>query len=279
MILCTPYRLPLPPGTARHTSDYVTTDDTNPFIRLRGRSVMALVLAPEAPLATWLTALNAQVARAPTFFDGRPVLMDLGGLPANTPDVAGFLRALEGRGIRIIGTEGAHPSWPGIEAWGRPLPASGKAGRPITVPDETHATPAPAAGGEVNSLVIEQPVRSGQCVVFEKGDVTILGAIGSGAEVMAGGSIHVYGALRGRAIAGLAGNAKARIFCRRMEAELVVIDGVYQTADDMPAALIGKAAQAWLDGDQMKMTALDSTDTGDANGQSPGRNIRQGRRR
>ena len=255
----------------------MTTDDTNPFIRLRGRSVMALVLAPEAPLATWLTALNAQVARAPTFFDGRPVLMDLGALPANTPDVAGFLRSLEGRGIRIIGTEGAHPSWPGIEAWGRPLPASGKPGRPITVPDETKTAPAP--GGDVNSLVIEQPVRSGQCVVFEKGDVTILGPIGSGAEVMAGGSIHVYGALRGRAIAGLAGNAKARIFCRRMEAELVAIDGVYQTADDMPAALVGKAAQAWLDGDLMKMTALDSTDTGDANGQSPGRNIRQRRRR
>ncbi len=240
---------------------------------------MALVLAPEAPLATWLTALNAQVARAPTFFDGRPVLMDLGALPANPADVAGFLRSLEGRGIRIIGTEGAHPSWPGIEAWGRPMPASGKAGRPISVPDETKAPGAMAAGGEVNSLVIEQPVRSGQCVVFEKGDVTILGSIGSGAEVMAGGSIHIYGALRGRAIAGLAGNARARIFCRRMEAELVAIDGVYQTADDMPAGLIGKAAQAWLDGELMKMTALDSTDTGDANGQSPGRNIRQGRRR
>ena len=112
-------------------------------------------------------------------------------------------------------------------------------------------------GGEVSSLVVDQPIRSGQSVVFEKGDVTVLGSIASGAEVMAGGSIHVYGAIRGRAIAGLAGNAKARIFCRKLQAELLAIDGVYQTADDMPAGLIGRAVQAWLEGEQMKMTALD----------------------
>lgn len=240
---------------------------------------MALVLAPEPPLPNWLAALDAQIARAPTFFDGRPVLMDLGALPSGTPDVAAFLRSLEERDIRIIGTEGAHPSWAGVEAWGRPFPASSKPGRPITVPDEAPKVASPPPGGDVHSLVIEDPIRSGQCVVFEKGDVTVLGSIGSGAEVMAGGSIHVYGSIRGRAIAGLAGNSKARIFCRKMEAELIAIDGVYQTADDMPADLIGKAAQAWLDGDRMKMTALDSTDTGDANGQSLGRNIRQGRRR
>jgi septum site-determining protein MinC len=241
---------------------------------------MALVLAPEPPLPNWLAALDAQIKRAPTFFDGRPVLMDLGALPATTADVAVFLRSLEQRGIRIIGTEGAHPSWQGVEAWGRPFPVSGKQGRPIEVPDETTPqSPPPTAEGEVNALVIEHPVRSGQSVIFERGDVTVLGSVASGAEVMAGGSIHIYGALRGRAIAGLAGHSKARIFCRKMHAELVAIDGVYQTADDMPAALIGKAAQAWLDGDQMKMTALDSTETGDAHGQSLGRNIRQGRGR
>lgn len=240
---------------------------------------MALVLAPEAPLPTWLAALDAQISRAPTFFDGRPVLMDLAALPSSTADVAGFLRSLETRGIRIIGTEGAHPTWAGVEAWGRPMPASGKSGRPIEVPDETTPKPQAPAAPDPNSLTIEEPVRSGQCVVFEKGDVTVLGSIGSGAEVMAGGSIHVYGAIRGRAIAGLAGNGKARIFCRNMQAELLAIDGVYQTADDMPADLIGKPAQAWLDGEHMRMAALDSSDTGETNGQSSGRNIRQRRRR
>jgi septum site-determining protein MinC len=136
------------------------------------------------------------------------------------------------------------------------------------VPDETSpavdtgtdagATEAnPARSAEANTLVIDQPVRSGQSVVFERGDVTILGSVASGAEVMAGGSVHIYGPLRGRAIAGLAGNPRARIFCRKLEAELIAIDGVYQTADDMPAAMLGKAVHAWLDGEQMKITALD----------------------
>lgn len=240
---------------------------------------MALVLALEPPLASWLAALDAQIARAPTFFDGRPVLVDLGALPSTTPDVAGFLRSLEGRGIRIIGTEGAHPSWQGVEAWGRPFPTAGNPGRPIEIPDETTKSGPLFTSSEATSLTIDQPVRSGQSVVFEKGDITVLGPVSSGAEVMAGGSIHIYGALRGRAIAGLAGNSKARIFCSKLQAELVAIDGVYQTADDMPAALIGRAAQAWLDGERMTLQALDSTETGEANGQGFGRNIRQGRRR
>jgi septum site-determining protein MinC len=225
---------------------------------------MALVLAPEVPLIDWLAALDAQIERSPSFFEGRPVVVDLAGLPREQPDVADLLRTLEQRGIHIIGTEGAHPAWQGIAAWGRPLPNAGKPGKPIEPPDEQRRSAAPAAdtaaevgSGEPNSLVIDRPVRSGQSIVFERGDVTVLGSVASGAEVMAGGSIHVYGTLRGRAIAGLAGNSRARVFCHRLQAELVAIDGVYQTADDMPAALIGRHVQAWLDGEQMKMTALD----------------------
>jgi septum site-determining protein MinC len=237
---------------------------------------MALVLAPELPLTSWLAALDAQMERSPNFFDARPVVLDLGGLPREQPDVAAFLQLLEQRGIRIIGTEGAHPSWAGIEAWGRPLPANARPGRPIEIPETTAGSPGPAkadavapgpqsdpladtSGGsaEQNALVVDQPVRSGQSVVFERGDITVLGSVASGAEVMAGGSVHVYGTLRGRAIAGLGGNSGARIFCSKLQAELLAIDGVYQTADDMPATVLGKPVQVWLDGDQMKITVLD----------------------
>jgi septum site-determining protein MinC len=255
------------PLTARQpagTSQTVTQSETRPLIRLRGRSIMALVLAPEAPLNDWLAALDAQMERSPNFFDSRPVVVDLGSVPHEQQGVSDFLQLLESRGIRIIGTEGAHPSWPGIEAWGRSLPVSAKPGRPIEAPEVTHGknTPAPpadatAAAGETNTLLIDQPVRSGQSVVFERGDVTILGSVASGAEVMAGGSVHVYGTLRGRAIAGLAGNAGARIFCSKLQAELLSIDGVYQTADDMPPKILGKPVQAWLDGDQMKISVLE----------------------
>jgi septum site-determining protein MinC len=213
---------------------------------------MALVLAPEPPVEDWLDALDAQIRRSPSFFNGRPVVLDLAGLPSEQPDVAGLLRGLSGRGIRIIGTEGAHASWQGLEQWA-PLHAnSARPARPIDVPAEPRTS-----AHEANSLLLDQPVRSGQSVVFEKGDVTIVGSVASGAEVLAAGSIHVYGTLRGRAIAGLTGNGRARIFCRRLEAELLAIDGVYQTADDMDAALRGRPVQAWLAGEAMMLATLD----------------------
>jgi septum site-determining protein MinC len=219
---------------------------------------MALVLAPEPPVDDWLDALDAQIQRSPSFFDGRPVVLDLGALPSHQPDVAGLLQRMQARGIRIIGTEGAHPSWQGLEAWA-PLHANGtRPARPIDVPDEPTSAQQPAPSAQdTNSLVIDEPVRSGQSIVFEKGDVTILGSVASGAEVIAGGSIHVYGTLRGRGIAGLTGNHHARIFCSKLEAELLAIDGVYQTADDMSATLRGRPVQAWLAGDGMMLTTLD----------------------
>lgn len=214
---------------------------------------MALVLAPEPPVEDWLDALDAQISRSPSFFNGRPVVLDLGALPSEQPDVAGLLHRLNGRGIRIIGTEGAHPSWQGLEPWGPLHTNSTRPPKQIDVPDE----PRPASVHETTSLLIDQPVRSGQSIVFEKGDVSIVGSVASGAEVIAAGSIHVYGTLRGRAIAGLTGNNRARIFCRRMEAELLAIDGVYQTADDMDATLRGKPVQAWLAGEAMMLATLD----------------------
>jgi septum site-determining protein MinC len=226
---------------------------------------MALVLAPEPPLPDWLAALDAQIARAPGFFDQRPVLLDLGLLPLEQPGVGALIEAIAGRGIRIIGTEGAHPSWEGVAKWGGglgpPGPPGARQGRPIDLPDERPAAAAPvpppaAAAAGAGTLLIDHPLRSGQSVVHEAGDVTVLGAVAWGAEVIAGGSIHVYGPLRGRAIAGLSGNKAARIFCQRLEAELLAIDGVYRTAEDIDPALTGRAAQAWLEGETMLLAAM-----------------------
>src|SRR5690242_14346919 len=106
------------------------------------------------------------------------------------------------------------------------------------------------------SLLLDSPVRSGQTVVFPDGDVTVLGSVGSGAEIVAGGSIHIYGTLRGRAMAGANGNSAARIYCQKIEAELLAIDGYYQTAEELDAALRNRPAQAWLEGDIMRITPL-----------------------
>jgi septum site-determining protein MinC len=85
----------------------------------------------------------------------------------------------------------------------------------------------------------------------------VLGSVGSGAEVMAGGSIHIYGALRGRAMAGTSGDRKARIFCQRLEAELLAIDGYYRTAEDLDAKLLKKPVQAWLTDETLNIAEID----------------------
>jgi septum site-determining protein MinC len=106
-------------------------------------------------------------------------------------------------------------------------------------------------------LLIETPIRSGQSIAFPGGDVTVLGSVSSGAEIVAGGSIHIYGALRGRAMAGSTGNARARIFCSRNEAELISVDGYYRTADQIDTSLRSRPTQCWLEGRNLAIAALD----------------------
>lgn len=215
---------------------------------------MALVLAPEAPLATWLAELDDVLERSPTFFQGRAVVLDVSLLHPGKAELATLIGGLHQRGIRIIALEGADPSLHGL---GLPPPLLG--GRPcgdVQAPagaGEAAPAPAPAPG----SMLVEGSVRSGQSVFFPEGDVTILGAVSSGAEVIAGGSVHVYGTLRGRAIAGASGNANARIYCRKLEAELLAIDGLYRTADEMPPELRGHAVQIRLEGDAIAIAPFD----------------------
>lgn len=218
---------------------------------------MALVLVPEPPVADWLAGLDTQMQRSPAFFAGKPVVADLTALAAVPEVVAGLLEALAARGIRVVGIEGAEPAVSGYD-----LPPLLSGGRTVLegIAPEAPAEPAPLPEeppAESPFLLLEEPVRSGQSVVFPRGDVTVVGSVGSGAEVVAGGSIHVYGTLRGRAVAGVAGNAQARIFCRRLEAELLAIDGLYRTADDIEPRLRGKATMAWLEGDSMRVAGLD----------------------
>lgn len=111
-------------------------------------------------------------------------------------------------------------------------------------------------GPDAGTLMIKAPIRSGQSVFHPHGDVIVLGSVASGSEIVAGGSIHVYGTLRGRAIAGSEGNISARIFCRKNEAELLAVDGWYTTAEEMEGVSRGKAVQAFLDNDALCVVPL-----------------------
>ncbi|MDH3236092.1 MAG: septum site-determining protein MinC [Alphaproteobacteria bacterium] len=216
------------------------------------------MLAPEAPVDDWINGLDVWIGRSKGFFHGRPVLVDFSHVELTKPEVAGLLAQLQARNLRIIGVEGVNPAWVGSGLG--PLPSSGKSTGVVEFPDGRDVSQDTAdeqADCEPTALLVDSSVRSGQSIIFPNGDVTVTGSVASGAELIAGGSIHVYGCLRGRAIAGSKGNLRARIFCNNFEAELLAIGGLYKTADDVEPHLRGRAIQAWLDGEMLMTTAQD----------------------
>ncbi|HKC33632.1 MAG TPA: septum site-determining protein MinC [Xanthobacteraceae bacterium] len=239
--------------------------------RFRGRNFLALVLKPETPRAAWLADLDQWLARSPGFFTGKPLILDLAGLCFAQSDVVSLMAELDSRAIRIIGIEGADASI--LDKSLPPLLTGGRtagsveaidaiSSRPATPePSYKDASPAPAlAPAPVASLMIETPVRSGQTIMNPDGDVIILGSVASGAEVISSGSIHVYGALRGRALAGAYGNESARVFCRRFEAELIAVGGYYKVLEDIEPCLRQKSVQAWLSGNDLNIATLDQNE-------------------
>jgi septum site-determining protein MinC len=219
------------------------------LVRMRGRSYVAFVFSPVVPIAGWLEEVDVMLARSPGFFVGKPVVLDLSAVDLSPSAIAHLVASLEQRQVRVLGIEGVDAA-----RLTASLPPLLTGGRPTVLiqnePKKPDVKPKPS------SLLLESPVRSGQSIVFAEGDVTVLGSVGSGAEIVAGGSIHIYGTLRGRAMAGVNGNSAARIYCQKIEAELLAIDGYYQTAEDIDANLRNRPAQAWLEGEIMKITPL-----------------------
>lgn len=219
--------------------------------------------------------MRERVERAPKLFGRAAVIVDFGGL-ARMPDAATAQSLIDGlRGAGVIPVALAYGSRETevlAEQLGLPLlakfraqyeattaaPAPAAAPRPAAA-EPAPAKPAPAAKAAETKpgLVQKTPVRSGQQLYAENRDLTVLSTVGAGAEVISDGSIHIYGALRGRALAGARGNADARIFCREFHAELVAVAGHYKVMEEVPKELRGKAVQIWLDQDQLKIAAQD----------------------
>lgn len=229
-------------------------------IRFPARSFLAFALAPEAPFADWLECLDRWTENSPGFFAGRPVVLDLNLLKPTASEVATLVAQLASRGIRIYAIEAS-----GMDSLGPDLPPLLKGARPATMDKPNAASrsrsdaAAPAEAEDLpgsNTLVIDSPIRSGQSIYHPQGDVIVLGSVASGSEILAGGSIHIYGTLRGRAFAGATGNGKARIFCRKNEAELLAVNGWYRTAEDMESSTYGKPVQAFLEDGVVWVAAL-----------------------
>ena len=233
----------------------IQSEPTRQQVRLRGRSYVAFVFAPSVPIVDWLSEIDETLARSPGFFVGKPVVLDLSAVDISRPAISHLLLSLEKRNIRVLGIEGVAPT--SLAANMPPLLSGGRScavAQPVRENEtkgEAKQEPAPPT-----SLLLDSPVRSGQSVIFPEGDVTVVGSVSSGAEIVAGGSIHIYGTLRGRAMAGINGNSAARIYCQKIEAELLAIDGFYRTAEEFDAALRNRPAQAWLEGETLRITPL-----------------------
>ncbi len=223
--------------------------------------------------------MRERVRSAPKLFERAAVILDFGGL-ANCPDAAStkkLIAGLQNAGVLPValayGTSEIEDlakqvglpllakfraSYERAEAAPaanpEPAPARKQAPAP-TAPAAPAPPPVAAAKGEPG-LVHTRPVRSGQQVYAQQRDLTICATVGAGAEVIADGSIHIYGALRGRALAGAGGLDSARIFCREFNAELVAIAGTYKVLEEIPKKLLGKPVQIWLENEQLHIEEL-----------------------
>jgi septum site-determining protein MinC len=216
-------------------------------------------------LETLTAQLSAKIEQAPEFFHNMPLVIDLSqsahGAAAvtNLPLLIGLLR---GYGMIPFGVRGGTPAHnEAAEALGLALLRDSyvRASKASTAETELDSgdlqpvvgtvprSPAPPPRKTLGSILISRPVRSGQRVYAAGGDLSIIAAVSSGAELMADGNIHIYGALRGRALAGMNGNLNARIFCQDLQAELVSIAGHYRVSENIPAEMQGFPVQIYLD--------------------------------
>lgn len=221
-------------------------------------------------LAALKAEMQERVERAPKLFRHAAVILDFSALPA-CPDAEAtdaLIDALRDAGVMPVAIAYGTPALEKLaEQVGLPILAKFRASferDAAAEPAPSSPTPAPeprtapvaVPANHEPGLLQTQPLRSGQQVYAAGRDLTVCAMVGAGAEAIADGSIHIYGPLRGRALAGASGNAQARIFCREFNAELVAIAGTYKVLDEIPKKLLGKAVQIWLDKDQLRIEEL-----------------------
>ena len=229
-------------------------------IQIGARSLLAFALEPKAPLADWLATLDEWLTRSPAFFAAKPVILQMAGLEIPLKDYRDLLGQLARRHIRVMAVENTHrllvgPHLPPVVTGGRTVNPEKLTDEPAA-PAAAPAAPEPVAPAPPQTLYHEGNLRSGQQIVHLEGDVVIIGRVASGAEIVAGGSIHVYGALQGRAFAGVAGASEARIFCREARAELLCVGEAFVTAEDMDSKFEGQPIEASLEGGRVKIRVL-----------------------
>ena len=234
-----------------------------------------------------LDELTGRIATAPHFFRRTAVCLDLSGLSTEPApaEVRCAIDAIRRAGMLAVGLTGESATTAAISAAlslpiitsfripSRPVPvvqppelkAQTVTQTQIPAPERPPVAPAYAAStGEsapaelsgAAALIHAHTVRSGQRIYARGRDLIVTAAVGAGAEIMADGCVHIYGSLRGRAMAGAHGQAGARVFCQQFYAELVSIAGVFRVFETIPAELAGAPVQAWLAGDDLHFARI-----------------------
>ena len=236
--------------------------DQAPVFQLKGSMLAITVLElAQNDLQRLDQQLAIKVEQAPDFFNNTPLVLALDKLPADCNlDLPALIVLCRKRGLRTLALRAGDPQI--VEAAGRldlpVLPPSNARERKLDIASKAPAEPAkPAEPAYRPTRVITTPIRGGQQVYAQGGDLIVLAAVSPGAELLADGNIHVYGPLRGRALAGIKGDANARIFCQQLAAEMVSIAGHYKVAEDLRRdPLWAEAVQMKLSGDVLNITRL-----------------------
>jgi septum site-determining protein MinC len=241
--------------------------------QLKGSAITVVVLAlVRYDAKTFAPELKEKIDQAPQFFENSPVLINLERLE-NADDlkkVADLLKTCKDLGLKPLGFAGVPDVLlKAVNASGMatlPTPAE----RALKQPKSEASAPAERIVERViehvveerlvqrQSKIITRPVRSGQQIYAEGADLVVLAQVSEGAEVLADGHIHIYGTLRGRALAGVKGDESARIFCQNLEAELVSVAGNFILRDSLPNELLKKPSQVSLQGDKVVVESLNS---------------------
>lgn len=210
--------------------------------------------------------LAQKVEQAPAFFNYTPVVLDLSKISMLPVDIdfTKILNIIRQHQLIPVGVRGgtALQRDTALSLGLAVLPeAKGQAVEPAVAPEtQSKAQPSLAQPAPDHpkspSLLITQPVRSGQQIYARDADLIITSSVSAGAEILADGHIHIYGTLRGRALAGVNGDQNARIFCHHLEAELVSVAGQYCVSDDFRSTSWGKSVCIALQGEHLQITPL-----------------------
>lgn len=231
-------------------------------LQIRGRFFTAVALRLEGtPDPAFYAALDEKLQQTPQFFADAPLVIDLemaAGSLAHRHDMLRLVEGLKSRKLSAFGVQNGTPEQTAAAVSAGLISLSGGRDAPLrgTRRDQKTTVERPAEPLPPANVVVRDPVRSGQTVIAERGDLIVIGPVSAGAELVATGNIHVYGPLRGRAMAGVNGDESARIFCQSLDAELLAIAGLYLTSEILGTELRKRSVQVFLADERLRVEPL-----------------------